>query len=285
MSSTYDGGLCATNPSYNGRIECDPNRPDEYVKPLKFEYTGVGNKYYMSDPENTPGYCKGSENCISDKNAATEYEILKSGSEYTIKDVGASKFCKLSGFARKFVCGEDTTGDRTGFKLELNSPITDTTSAATPFEDRSEGDLPSGVSAYVDALQELSPIVAGESMGKCLGQTQSINSSGGYYCGKLTGDDANNNKNYAKGIYPSQENGYTTNASYRKSVAGHWVAKQNNVDCSAVISYNQNVGAACYQFGDEIVKIKQASKNKFNTVSKAKNCPVLYYQTVAANEC
>jgi hypothetical protein len=285
MSSTYNDGHCGPNPTKQGKIQCNPNTPDEYIKQLKFEYTGVGNKYYMIDPESTPGYCKGSENCISDKNAATEYEILKSGSKYTIKDVGASKFCKLSGYGNQFSCGENTTGDRTYFKLELKSPIADTTSAATPFEDRSEGDLPSGISGYVDALQELSPIVAGESMGKCLGQTQSINSSGGYYCGKLTGDNANDNKNYAKGIYPSQENNYTSNASFRKSVAGHWVAKQNNVDCSAVISYNQNVGATCYQFGDEIVQIKKASKNQFNTVSKAKNCPVLYYKTVAPNQC
>jgi hypothetical protein len=63
------------------------------------------------------------------------------------------------------------------------------------------------------------------------------------------------------------------------------VAKQNGVDCSDLIDYSEAVGATCYQFGDEIVKIKKASKSKFNNVSKAKNCPVLYYKTVAANEC
>jgi hypothetical protein len=288
MYNIKDDSACWRNPGDKTEVKCVPNTPAEYLQQFKFEYTGDGNNYLISASGDTQGYCsKTSFDCDSDKNGATKYEILESGSNYTIKDVGESKYCMRSGYNNLVVCDRTTTGDRTSFKLELTAPIEEdvTISAATPFEDRAKNELPSGISGYVDALQELSPIVAGESMGKCLGQTQSINSSGGYYCGKLTGDDANNNKNYAKGIYPSQENNYTSNASFRKSVAGHWVAKQNNVDCSAVISYDQNVGASCYQFGDEIVKIRKASKNKFNTVSKAKNCPVLYYKTVAANEC
>ena len=288
MYNILGDSACWRNPGDKTDVRCYSDTPSEYLQQFKFEYTGDGNNYLISASGDTEGYCgKASFDCDSVKTAASEYEILKSGSNYTIKDVGTSKYCILSGYNNLIACDQNTTGDRTSFKLELTAPIEEdvTISAATPFEDRSKSDLPSGVSGYVDALEELSPIVAGESMGKCLGQTQSINSLGGYYCGKLTGDDANDNKNYAKGIYPTQEINYTTNASYRKSVAGHWVAKQNGVDCSDLINYSDNVGATCYQFDDEIVKIKKASKSKFDTVSKAKNCPVLYYKTVAPNEC
>jgi hypothetical protein len=288
MYNTNNNSACWRNPSDKTDVRCVPDTPGEYLQQFKFEYTGDGNNYFISASGDTQGYCgKSSFDCDSDKNGATKYEILESGSNYTIKNVDISKYCYQSGNNNLMVCDLDGTSDKTSFKLELTAPIEEdvTFPAATPFEDRAKNELPSGISGYVDALEELSPIVAGENMGKCLGQTQSINSSGGYYCGKLTGDDANNNKNYAKGIYPTQETNYTSNASFRKSVAGHWVAKQNNVDCSDEIDYSEAVGATCYLFDDEIVKIRKASKNKFNTVSKAKNCPVLYYKTVAANEC
>ena len=288
MYNTNNNSACWIHPNDKTEVKCTPNTASEYLQQFKFEYTGDGNNYLISKPGDTQGYCgKASFDCDSSETAANKYEILKSGDNYTIKNVDISKYCYRSGYNNLMICDLDGTSDKTSYKLELTAPIEDAVSTATPtpFEDRSKSDLPSGVSGYVDALVELSPIVAGESMGKCLGQTQSINSLGGYYCGKLTGDDANDNKNYAKGIYPTQEINYTTNASYRKSVAGHWVAKQNGVDCSDLIDYSENVGATCYQFDDEIVQIKKASKSKFNNVSKAKNCPVLYYKTVVPNEC